>query len=60
MQPGFIEGQDAAVRALRKSIRNGYSASLIDGVTGSGKTEVYFEAVADMIRAGKQTLILMP
>jgi primosomal protein N' (replication factor Y) len=33
---------------------------LIDGVTGSGKTEVYFEAVADMIRAGKQTLILMP
>ncbi|MEN3384803.1 MAG: hypothetical protein V7608_4847 [Hyphomicrobiales bacterium] len=60
MQPDFIEGQDAAVRRLRETIRSGYSASLIDGVTGSGKTEVYFEAVADMIRAGKQTLILMP
>jgi primosomal protein N' (replication factor Y) len=60
MQPDFIAGQDAAMRTLRESIRNGYSASLIDGVTGSGKTEVYFEAVADMIRAGKQTLILMP
>jgi primosomal protein N' (replication factor Y) len=60
MQPDFIEGQDAAVRALRESIQNGYAATLIDGVTGSGKTEVYFEAVADMIRAGKQTLILMP
>jgi primosomal protein N' (replication factor Y) len=60
MQPDFIAGQDAAVRRLRETIRSGYSASLIDGVTGSGKTEVYFEAVADMIRAGKQTLILMP
>ncbi|MEN3379000.1 MAG: hypothetical protein V7604_4355 [Hyphomicrobiales bacterium] len=60
MQPDFIAGQDAAVRRLRETIRSGYSASLIDGVTGSGKTEVYFEAVADMVRAGKQTLILMP
>jgi hypothetical protein len=34
--------------------------TLLDGVTGSGKTEVYFEAVADAIRAGRQSLILMP
>jgi primosomal protein N' (replication factor Y) len=33
---------------------------LLDGVTGSGKTEVYFEAIAETIRRGKQTLILMP
>ena len=33
---------------------------MIDGVTGSGKTEVYFEAVAEAIRRGKQVLILMP
>ncbi|MFZ1924385.1 MAG: primosomal protein N', partial [Xanthobacteraceae bacterium] len=38
----------------------GYSVTLIDGVTGSGKTEVYFEAVADTIRARRQSLILMP
>ena len=34
--------------------------TLLDGVTGSGKTEVYFEAVAENIRKRRQTLILMP
>ena len=34
--------------------------TLLDGVTGSGKTEVYFEAVAENIRRKRQTLILMP
>ena len=33
---------------------------LLDGVTGSGKTEVYFEAIAAALRAGKQTLVLLP
>jgi primosomal protein N' (replication factor Y) len=41
-------------------LNGGFSAFLVDGVTGSGKTEVYFEAVADNIRKGRQTLILMP
>ena len=36
------------------------SVSLIDGVTGSGKTEVYFEAVAEAIRNDRQVLILLP
>ncbi len=33
---------------------------LVDGVTGSGKTEVYFEAIAEALRQGRQSLILMP
>jgi len=33
--------------------------TLLDGVTGSGKTEVYFEAVAAAIRAGQQVLVLL-
>ncbi|MEH6756164.1 MAG: primosomal protein N' [Parasphingorhabdus sp.] len=33
---------------------------LLDGVTGSGKTEVYFEAVAEALRQDKQTLVLLP
>jgi primosomal protein N' (replication factor Y) len=37
-----------------------FSVSLIDGITGSGKTEVYFEAIAATLRAGKQVLILLP
>jgi primosomal protein N' (replication factor Y) len=59
--PDFAEGQQTAVNALRETMRaGGFSATLIDGVTGSGKTEVYFEAVADNIRKQRQTLILMP
>ena len=37
-----------------------FSVTLLEGVTGSGKTEVYFEAVAEAIRAKRQVLILMP
>jgi primosomal protein N' (replication factor Y) (superfamily II helicase) len=37
-----------------------FAPTLLDGVTGSGKTEVYFEAVAEAIRAGRQTLVLLP
>ncbi len=37
-----------------------FGAALLEGVTGSGKTEVYFEAVAAAVRAGRQALILMP
>jgi primosomal protein N' (replication factor Y) len=57
--PDFTPAQAAAAAALRESL-DGYSVTLIDGVTGSGKTEVYFEAVAANIRRGRQTLILMP
>ena len=37
-----------------------FSVSLLDGVTGSGKTDVYFEAVAAALGAGRQSLILLP
>jgi primosomal protein N' (replication factor Y) (superfamily II helicase) len=53
--------QKAAAAELKATLASGgYSVTLLDGVTGSGKTEVYFEAVADAIRAGRQSLILMP
>jgi primosomal protein N' (replication factor Y) len=57
----FTADQKAAADELKATMaRGGYTVTLLDGVTGSGKTEVYFEAVADAIRAGRQTLILMP
>jgi primosomal protein N' (replication factor Y) len=53
--------QTAAADALRAAVsRGGFSAALLDGVTGSGKTDVYFEAIAECVRAGKQALILLP
>jgi len=46
---------------MRALAANGsFHVALLDGVTGSGKTEVYFEAIAETIRRAKQSLILMP
>jgi primosomal protein N' (replication factor Y) (superfamily II helicase) len=59
--PDFSPAQAAAGAALRDTVRTGgYSVTLLDGVTGSGKTEVYFEAVAEAVSRGRQSLILMP
>ena len=60
-KPDFVLTQLAAADALRTTVdQGGYTVTLLDGVTGSGKTEVYFEAVAENIRKKRQTLILMP
>jgi primosomal protein N' (replication factor Y) len=57
----FSDGQHEAVHALQSSVDAGnFSVSLLDGVTGSGKTEVYFEAVARALEKGKQALIMLP
>ncbi|MXN66851.1 primosomal protein N' [Stappia sp. GBMRC 2046] len=58
--PSLTPAQEAAVDSLRAAIGKGFSVFLIDGVTGSGKTEVYFEAVAEAIRQGRQVLLLLP
>ena len=51
----------AAADALRAAVAaGGFGVTLLDGVTGSGKTEVYFEAVAAALDSGKQVLILLP
>lgn len=50
--------QQAAIDALRAA--KGFSTCLLDGVTGSGKTEVYLHAVADCLARGRQALVLVP
>jgi primosomal protein N' (replication factor Y) (superfamily II helicase) len=57
-----LEGpQTESAAELVESVRKGaFSVSLIDGITGSGKTEVYFEAIAETLRQGRQVLILLP
>ncbi|MGZ9086642.1 MAG: primosomal protein N' family DNA-binding protein, partial [Rhodoplanes sp.] len=53
------EQADAASELLANT-SDGFVVSLLDGVTGSGKTEVYFEAIAAALARGQQALVLMP
>jgi primosomal protein N' (replication factor Y) (superfamily II helicase) len=53
--------QAAASDAVRKGVASGeYGTWLLKGVTGSGKTEVYLEAVAECLKQGRQALVLLP
>ncbi|MEO1551653.1 MAG: primosomal protein N', partial [Pseudomonadota bacterium] len=55
------EGQATAAKALRQEVAEArYGTTLLKGVTGSGKTEVYLEAVAACLKAGRQALVLLP
>lgn len=56
----FSEAQKNAVRIMSEQLENGFSVSLLDGVTGSGKTEVYFEALAKALEKEGQILVLLP
>jgi primosomal protein N' (replication factor Y) len=59
--PALSPDQRAAAEVLVANVEaEAFQPTLLDGVTGSGKTEVYFEAVAAAIRAGQQTLVLLP
>lgn len=59
--PSLTGHQKDAADALCEAVKTGeYNCTLLDGVTGAGKTEVYFEGVAEALREGKQVLILLP
>ena len=59
--PVTLSDEQAEIaQAIAHQCEEGYSAHLIDGVTGSGKTEIYFHLVAEQIRAQKQVMILLP
>lgn len=59
-QVAFLDEQAAAAHAVRSAADGEFSVTLLDGVTGSGKTEVYFEAVARVLEKGRQALIMLP
>lgn len=58
--PALSPEQAVAAERLREAVGGGYSVTLLDGVPGSGKTEVYFEGLAAALAAGRQALVLLP
>jgi primosomal protein N' (replication factor Y) len=59
--PELTGDQQAAATSFVTAIhKGGFAPFLLDGVTGSGKTECYFESVAEALRLGRQVLVLLP
>ncbi|GAB3102426.1 primosomal protein N' [Lysobacter terrae] len=56
--PRLNAEQQAATEAVLAA--RGFAPFLLDGVTGSGKTEVYLHAIADCVARGRQALVLVP
>lgn len=60
-QPALSPDQLEVAKRLVKAVEaQKYAPVLLDGVTGSGKTEVYFEPIAEAVRMGRQVLVLLP
>jgi primosomal protein N' (replication factor Y) (superfamily II helicase) len=60
-RPALEAAQQEAAAILRQRLKaRDFSVTLLAGVTGSGKTEVYFEAIASALEAGRQSLVLVP
>ncbi len=51
--------QKRAIQNILK-VRHSYHAFLLDGLTGSGKTEVYLQVMQEVLKQGKQVLVLVP
>jgi primosomal protein N' (replication factor Y) len=59
--PALSAAQTEAAAALREAVAaQAFSVTLLDGVTGSGKTEVYHEAIAACLHRNRQALVLLP
>ena len=61
VQVDLSDEQQAVSDVFSAAVRKrDFAPFLLDGVTGSGKTETYFEPVAEALRMGRQVLVLLP
>ena len=58
--PDLSTEQAAAADSLSAAVTEGFSVQVLEGVPGSGKTEVYLQAVAEAVARGRQVLVLLP
>ncbi|MBC6439047.1 MAG: primosomal protein N' [Rhodospirillales bacterium] len=59
--PALSDDQARAATVLGEAVeRNAFDTIVLEGVTGSGKTEVYFDTIARVLEAGRQALVLLP
>ena len=58
--PELTTEQQSALEAINAARRQGFTAILLDGVTGSGKTEIYLQAAAETLRRDRSVLVLVP
>jgi primosomal protein N' (replication factor Y) len=57
----LYDQQKRVLEAIRPSLRKrAFATCLLDGVTGSGKTEVYYRAVEETLRLGRQAILMVP
>ena len=60
LNPLILNDEQKKSLSFIRSLGENYNVSVLEGVTGSGKTFVYFERIKDIINKGKQALILLP
>ncbi len=59
--PALHDQQEKALSAIGQALKtNSFKTFLLQGVTGSGKTEVYLRAIAEVLEKGKQAIVLIP
>lgn len=57
----LTDQQETAIKPIKEKIANDvHDVFLLHGVTGSGKTEIYLQAIQDVIKKGKEAIVLVP